>query len=203
MAKPLFSFADIPEPSDPEPVKRKRVKSRVKKLKNQKTKTTSCGRTSRCASVVGEILKGHTHHIVSSGEWSAHDVIEHAVQQTGPAHLSFATWGISEAGVRTIVRLRDSGSLLSIRGVGDLRGMVHTPEANQLAKEQCDAFSMCSCHAKVYVLRNEQWGITIVSSANLTNNPRVEASVLTESPDVADWYRTLIEDLIERSRSAE
>jgi hypothetical protein len=164
------------------------IDSQAKRIKNGASRRRAEHRAARCAEVIGELEHNETIHVVSAAEWSTHDLIAHLVETTGPVDLWFATWSISEDGLRAMLRLREQGKVRSVQALLDWRIKVRKPEVAQLAKAQVDQLRVYSCHAKVYILRNKQWGVSICSSANLTNNPRIEASVITEDRELADWH---------------
>ncbi len=172
------------------------VASQATRIKTKTTQKTFARRLAKCAEVVGRIERGESMHLVSSAEWSSHNLIEHLIEQTGPIALWFATWSIGEDGLRSVLRMRDAGSLLSINAVLDWRALTVNPEAVQYVKAQADQFAVYACHAKIYVLRNKSWGLSIVSSANMTNNPRIEASVIAEDRKLADWHIAWLSDVI-------
>jgi hypothetical protein len=48
---------------------------------------------------------------------------------------------------------------------------------------------LTTCHAKIVVLQNQQWSVAIVGSANFTNNPRIEAGIVSTERAVGDFHR--------------
>ena len=58
--------------------------------------------------------------------------------------------------------------------------------------EQDNDIKAAKCHAKVTVIQNETWGISIVSSANYTRNPRIEAGVICNSKEIAEFHKNWI-----------
>lgn len=200
MTRPLFDPRDLP---DPPPMKPKdRPESRVKSTNQEKVEQKErrfAGRFSRCAEALSAIEKGKTYHVVSMGEWSAHDMILRCIEFMGPAELHFATWSISEDAIRQIILAQDRGDITAIHVIADYRLAIRSPEAQQILKAQATRFCVYTCHAKVYVLRNAAWGVVIVTSANMTSNPRIEVSVISEDPDLADWHIGWISEVIDRA----
>lgn len=144
-----------------------------------------------------QIYKGKDIHFMSHGEWSTHELIMHLLTLIGPAHLYFTTWSLKEYPVRLLMKALEDGRLMSIYALLDARVRVRNPEVLHLAKVQFTTIREYDCHAKVAVLMNEDWQVTVVGSANMTNNPRVEACVLSTHPDVASFHQGWIMKLIE------
>lgn len=199
----LFDSAELELfESPPKPEKKKRPKPDSKKLatRAKKKRMAESGRQARVGEVVGELEHGQTLHVVSAAEWSTHNLIEHLCQQTGPVVLWLVTWSISEDGVRVMLRLRESGAIVTMHALTDWRVLVRNRDAVQLMKNNADTFAVAPCHAKLYVMTNEDWAITIVSSANLTNNPRLETMVITEDREVAEFHTRWINAMIANSK---
>ena len=134
-------------------------------------------------------------HVVSMGEWSADNMIAWAVDQIGPSDLLFGTWSLSVKPATRLCAAADAGLLTRFRGVFDLRAVIRRPEAMRMIRRRFgyNNVRIFNCHAKVYLLENESRRISIVSSANFTNNPRIEASVITDDPAVYDFHRNWLE----------
>lgn len=135
-------------------------------------------------------------HFMSHGEWSTHELIMHLLTLIGPAHLYFTTWSLKEYPVRLLMKAMEEGRLMSIYALLDTRVKVRNPEVLALAQMQFATVREYDCHAKVAVLMNEDWKVTVIGSANMTNNPRVEACVLSTHPEVADFHYYWISKLI-------
>lgn len=145
------------------------------------------------ANVIGNISMGKTIHYVSKGEWSMHDLLFHILSQTGPAHVTFSTWSMSEIAVRQMIDAVESGLLLSLAAALDWRVKVRRPEVLELVRFNFENIRLVNCHAKVAVVQNYKWSVVIVGSANFTNNPRIEAGVITCDKAIADFHKEWIQ----------
>ncbi len=157
---------------------------------------------SRCADVLGEIRHGETQHVVSMGEWSTEHVICHIAEQIGSCDLIMATWSVSEAAVLRLAEAMEAGWIRSCRALMDWRVKVRRPNALTILRQALGAADLYleNCHGKVYLLANDDWHVVWVGSPNLTTNPRIEASVLTESREVWEFHRAWIEGVIDRAK---
>jgi hypothetical protein len=144
-----------------------------------------------------------TTHYVSAGLWSMLELTEFIVSKIGPCHLTMATWSMSQANAVRLITLLETRNLLSLKGVLDFRTKNRHPEAFQLAQTIFSKLHLGSCHAKVSVLRNENHCITISGSANYTNNPRIEAGVITPGEQIATFHEDWISHLYNNSNPFE
>jgi len=139
----------------------------------------------RLQDAIPAIRQGETIHYASGGVWSTHDLIEYILETTGPCHLAAATWSMSNEPCAKLVSMQADGRLLSMAMLFDWRVQVRCPEALALTKSHANRVRVSTCHAKAACLHNDDWAITIVGSANLTNNPRIEAGIIFT--DRAAW----------------
>lgn len=130
---------------------------------------------------------------VSLGDWSTHDLLFFILEQTGPARVWFTTWAISEYAIRQLYQFVEHGMILQLKGIFDYRNGVRKPAELQFLQKITTEIKPAKCHAKVTVIENDDWGISIVGSANFTRNPRIEAGVLFTCRNVAVFERAWIE----------
>ena len=186
MSKELFSTGELFElPS-----------KKIKESKAIKVKTKSDYRLGkryqRAKEVIGQISHDETIHYVSAGEWSAHDLLFHLLEQTGPAVVHIATWSITENPARQLVKRLNSGQIVKLNIIFDWRVKVRCPAAFELTKFNSADVRLTTCHAKVTIIENEEWQVAIVGSANYTNNPRIEAGVIACDKRIADFHKNWI-----------
>ncbi len=136
---------------------------------------------------IGELVPDRCTVYVSGGRWSAHELRAYVLQQTGPAKVYMSTWAMSEDSSRMLLAGIESGLITELNCIFDRRLPVRKPGIMQLAKQLCTRISLVDCHAKVTVITNNQWGVTIIGSANDTNNKRIEAGVIITNRGIAQW----------------
>ena len=166
---------------------------------NEKIKTLLGKAMQGVQDVIGEIKMGETIHYGSFGEWSMHDLLAYLIQQTGPAQVYIATWSISEIAVRSLLFNLQNGNITDLMMIFDWRIKVRRPEVYELAKFNISDIRLTTCHAKVTVIINDIWAIAIVGSANYTNNPRIEAGVISCDKNAAIFHKTWIMDELRHS----
>ena len=137
-------------------------------------------------------IPGTIVHFISTGDWSTHDLLFFFLKMTGPAEVVFTTWAISEYAIRQLYTFVNSGMITKLSGIFDYRNGVRKPAELQFLQQITTDIKPGKCHAKVTVITNENWGITINASANYTRNPRIEAGVISCNKETAAFYRTVI-----------
>ena len=128
--------------------------------------------------VFGKVIDGQSVHYASLGDWSTHDLLFFLLEQTGPARVYFTTWAISEYAIRQLFQFIEHGLILELKAIFDYRNGVRKPAELQFLQKITTDIKAAKCHAKVTVIENDNWGISVVGSANYTRNPRIEAGVL-------------------------
>lgn len=178
------------------------IQKNVETTKSKATKTKekavmAIGKAGqRVSEVIGNVKMGETVHYASLGEWSMNDLLFHLLSQTGPAKVYISTWSVSEDAVRQILSKIREGSITELKAVFDWRVKMRRPEAYELARFNIADIRLTTCHAKVTVIENNSWSIAIIGSANYTNNPRIEAGVISCDKKAAGFHKTwMLEEL--------
>jgi hypothetical protein len=146
---------------------------------------------------IGALIPDKNTHFVTLGRWSMHDLIFYCLKQTGPAHLLIATWSISEISIRNLVKKFNEKEILSVKFLLDPRVKVRNPKPLQMLQANFE-YTFSPCHAKVTTIENQNWNLSIIASANLTNNPRIERGVICPGKDVFDFDKKWITNAINR-----
>lgn len=148
-------------------------------------------------SIIGELVADQVLQFATAGRWSLHQLLEYVLAQTGPASVWMTTWTITEEPMRVLLNLIKSGSIRELHAVFDYRIESRKPEAFQLASNILTRIKLTKCHAKVLVIQNERWSVTILGSANFSNNPRIEAGTLFTDRASADFHKNWISEVID------
>ena len=177
------------------------IKPRIESPENQFTAARTRGtnrfslgvRGSRLDDIIGTIVPDENIHIPARASWSSHHLIEYLIGQIGPAAVWLTSWSVKEQAIRNLLGLIDAGKITQLTCLFDERIRVQCPDAHQLASRAVSNLKLMKIHAKCIVLLNDQWGISISTSANLTRNPRVEKYVICTDPHIAQADREWIE----------
>lgn len=139
-----------------------------------------------------DIRQGYSYDFVSLSEWSTHEMVFHLLSLIGPANLYVATWSMSETPARMLVEAMQTGVIGELHCLFDYRIKVRYPSVHDYVKQHFTTCGIGNSHAKVTVLMNDEWAIRIVGSSNYTNNPRIEAGVLSAGRAVSELHRDWI-----------
>ncbi len=147
-------------------------------------------------STIGELRQGEVIPFMTHGAWSLHQLLEFLLLQIGPSNVMFTTWTITEDPIRAILGLIDRGLITELSAIFDYRIEKRKPEAFQLASNIVTRIVLTKCHAKVMVLQNDNWNVSVIGSSNFSKNPRIEAGVLFTDKATADFTAGWILDEI-------
>ncbi|MEG2341322.1 MAG: hypothetical protein RSA53_10510 [Odoribacter sp.] len=135
----------------------------------------------------------------SFGSYSLHELLFYLLKQTGPAHINMCTWSISQDAIERIIFRHNRGDILSIRFLLDPRVKVCKAKPLQMIAANFP-YGITRIHAKVVTLENKEWKLSIVTSQNATNNPKLERGVILVSDLVCDFDQKIFEDEFNRCR---
>lgn len=140
--------------------------------------------------IVGlEIKRGYQTHYATGAEWSTHDLMAYALDVIGePAEVKIVTWSVGEDAVRILSKLAADGKITRVECIFDWRVKVRRPEVHAFARQAFARVRLSSTHAKMVLINSKSWKISIITSANLTNNPRIEAGVIDTSNEVFEFH---------------
>lgn len=138
-----------------------------------------------------------TYLVDSIGHWSLHELIAYCLSRIGPADMWLTSWGITAEPLKVIISLLETGAIRDLSCLFDSRVKLQCPQAYQLlvAQEQGRKLRvhLGKNHSKTVVLLNDSHAVTIVTSANLTINPRIEGYVVLTHRHVAISKRDVID----------
>ena len=144
---------------------------------------------------LGKLVKGQTKHFYSSGAFNLIQLLFYLLKQTGPAHLFLTTYSVSMDSITALRRKADSGQLLSVRFLIDNRVRSISPKPFDFLVNSFPGCYRClALHAKVALVYNDWWRITVVGSQNATHNPKLERGIIHTSEDVFDFDYKMLSD---------
>jgi len=132
------------------------------------------------------LKRGKHYHFWTGGQWYLHELVQHLLNQTGRADMWMTTWSISEDAARALMDMRSRGMIDRLTAVFDYKSKETKTKSFLLAKNNFTT-TLARVHAKVTVIKNSNWSITLTGSANWTRNPRAERMLLCTVPEAAEY----------------
>lgn len=156
-------------------------------------------RTASARQALGYWEEGHDYEINTNGEFSLLDVILVLLERTGPADVSISTWSAGLYDVEVANRFLNTGLIRSIRFVLDVsfknnggsRG--YSTLLMDMFGEEC--IRTTRTHAKFVTITNDDYKLSISSTANLNENKRLEIFHFSDDPARAAWYLEIVDEL--------
>lgn len=130
----------------------------------------------------------------TEGKFSLHNLIEGIINITGPATVMIVTWAMTEAPLRTLARLKREGKITQLYCLLEHKVTGHNSKSYGYALQIFDEIQLARCHAKVVLIENEDWAVSITTSANLTRNRRIECGDIKCLRESVDFHKKWIMD---------
>ena len=146
---------------------------------------------------IGQLQNGKTTHYYSWGNFNLVRLIMYLVKQTGPAHCFMTSYSFSQASIEQLQNRIEKKELLSFRVIIDNRVKTMSPKPFQMLMDSFD-YRCTSVHAKVALLWNEHWKISIVTSQNATDNPKLERGTIFTDQSIFNFDFNVLNDEFKR-----
>lgn len=145
---------------------------------------------------LGALVPGLNKHFYSKGAFNLIQLVLYILKQTGPAHVFISSYSIAEDSLSTLKRYQERGEILSIRFLIDNRVRTISPKPfDFLVTAFPGAYRCCALHAKVALIWNERFTISVVGSQNATHNPKLERGIIHTEKPVFDFdLKTLTDE---------
>lgn len=192
----LFHTADIPEYSKPQ-----HRQASVTEAVNKGPVHNLLMRANETLAECWPVLAPGQHiHYATAGLWSSHDLLFHLLKQTGPARVTIATWSMTEEPVRMLIQGLETGIIRELNTLLDIRVKTRNASVFHFARYNFAKVAESICHAKVTIIENDHWAISLVGSPNYTNNPRIECGIMLDDRAVAAFHRGWIDAEINKAK---
>lgn len=143
---------------------------------------------------LGRVEHGSTKHFYSDGAFNLIQLVAYIIKQTGPAHVLLTSYSIAEESVQVLHRKVEAGEILGIRFIIDNRVRSMSPKPfDVLARCFPGCFRCRAIHAKVALVYNDEWKITVIGSQNATRNPKLERGIIHTDEDVFNFDKKILE----------
>lgn len=140
------------------------------------------------ADLLGEIHHDEDVFGLTGGQFSLLDLVRAALLQTGPAHLVLSTWTIGVRDVDGLAWMIESDQVISAAMAvdGGMERFAAERASYLVWRFGEDAIHVGITHAKFVTIRNDSWDLALLTSMNLSGNPRTEHFQLLEDAGLCD-----------------
>jgi hypothetical protein len=145
------------------------------------------------------------YYYVSNGKVSTYQMISYfldkycAIYGTS-CEMYITTWGMTEMAIRQLVTRKQSGQISKMHFVCSEQTKVNKTNEFYLMKELADSFTTVPCHAKIYLMDFGVKQISIITSANLNRNNKLEAGVISGNSSTHNFYMNFLNQLIDDNK---
>ena len=146
---------------------------------------------------IGQLTAGKDTHYYSWGNFNLVRLIIYLIRQTGPVHCLMTSYSFSQTSIEQLQNRIEKKDLLSFRVIIDNRVKTMSPKPFQMLMQSFD-YRCTSVHAKVALLWNDNWKLSIVTSQNATDNPKLERGTIFTDHSVFDFDFKVLEDEFKR-----
>ncbi len=133
----------------------------------------------------------------TKGQFSMIDIIEHCLNQAGPADITISTWSAAAGDIRAAHRLMQEDRITSLKFIIDSSFKSRKPEfCEELLKTfGADCIRVSSVHAKFATIKTEQYNLVVRTSMNLNNNPRFENFEISDDPAMMEFMEAIVSEI--------
>lgn len=119
-------------------------------------------------------ISGKPQLFISTKKHSLHHIIDKLLTLTGPADVHIITYSVSDTALRFLCSLKTKGNIKNLNFVFDHSVKKHKFPLCVFASKFADHVVFTSTHIKMVCIENEKHKLSIITSANLTDNMRAE-----------------------------
>jgi len=124
------------------------------------------------------------------------DILACILDQTGACDLDIITWAVGNETIDKLSALKNLGKIKRMRLIIDYSVQsMHPDYAKKIRRVFGDEqIRVTKNHAKVLILRNEEWNLSVRSSMNLNVNRRLEYFEISDDREIADFFQGFFEE---------
>ena len=149
------------------------------------------------AEAIGPITPGLSLFLVTRGQFSMLDMVQHVISEIGPASVSVWTWAIADYEVECMSALMANRSIVGARLIVDRSAEQRSAPTIAAWRERfgVESVRVCKNHAKIARVWNAERRVLLRGSMNLNFNPRFEQADITEGGQDFDLVQRLEDEL--------
>lgn len=130
--------------------------------------------------------------------YNAHDIFADLIRLSGPARIKIISYSITEFPLRILSQFLEKKIITNLDLLLDFT-VSRTPALKQFAQHFANRVKFTDIHSKIVLIENENWQITLISSANFTRNNRFENGIISATEELHRQYSSWFEKLFENA----
>lgn len=149
--------------------------------------------------IISEIEPGCRLFYITQREIQVEDLLRLAAKKIGPYALDIVTWTLGADAVSQLKILTQKRAITGLRIVVDRSfAGFHPDRARHLLEFfGSEIVRLSNNHAKIMVLKNDQWGLVLRGSMNFGRNVRWENLDVSDDTEMADYCRAFVNRIFE------
>ena len=148
----------------------------------------------------GRLEQNKTLHFVSGGLWSLTDIVHYTLKNTGRAKLIGYSWSFTAPAAQKLIHLKSIGLIEEMSFLLDYAMSKWSKGAVSVIEPHSAKVATTQIHAKGFVIWNDEWQVTCTTSMNFSNNPRIEAGILSTEKSVFDFSKIWVSKAINQGK---
>ena len=135
---------------------------------------------------------------MNRGQFSLGDLLRAVLlDHTGPADVTIAAWAAGKEDIRLLVSLARQGQIRRLRWFLDRSfARLHPDYTAEIVRDFGDgSVVVTNNHAKVVLVGNEEWAVSIRSSMNMNRNRRLEQFDIDDNRAIHDFFAAAFDEV--------
>ena len=167
---------------------------RDNRLTNREVRHVMQGETARKA--IGTLSKDLDLFFLTKGDFSAINVLEEVLKQTGSADVIISTFSMGVFEIQQIERLIKEKLINKYRLIIDKSYFTRKPQfLDKLKKALGDTISVTKNHSKFFLICNKEWNIVILTSMNLNENKSIEFFEIINDKELFEYLSLFVKEI--------
>jgi hypothetical protein len=121
-----------------------------------------------------------------SSDFQLYHLLEFILAETGTSDLILTTFSVSEEFIRKLLQMKEKGLISSLAIIADHRTAVKALRLSLFTKNIAEELHLGNNHAKVVLVKNKNWNVSVVTSQNQTRGNRIECGMVCTIPEIYD-----------------
>jgi hypothetical protein len=165
--------------------------------KKKSNREMRIAKTLSAKNAIGKIRKNSDTYILTFGQFSLIDAVIAIIDQVGPSDVVLSTWTAADAHLEKTQEMLESSDIMSLRMIIDRSFETRQPKYCQRMRNLfgVDCIRHIRNHAKFVIITNQEYKITIRTSMNLNENPRLENIEVSEDEELTDFMLKVVDEI--------